>query len=186
MQCWSSRAGSQGLFHNWVGTAVYVGRMACLRCTAAQSTSSTMLAQLLLAPSSNCCCCLRSDTAWAKVFYAPAPNTGWTLHADMFSSWWGCRFAVLWSEHPSRWPQWLLATVLTSFLPKNVLHDKNFPCAASQDRRGSRRRCVERHRDVCESSLCLGCSFTSHSVVNCTFGKCYMRVLEFEQQQKQN
>lgn len=41
----------------------------------------------LLAPSSDCCSCLRSDTAWAKAFCTPAPNTGWILHAALFSSW---------------------------------------------------------------------------------------------------
>lgn len=184
MQCWSSRAGSQVLFHNWVGTAVLVGRMACLRRTAAQSTSSTMLAQLSLAPSSYCCCCLRllGQTQPGQRSFTPQPQILGELCMQMCSAWlvvrWGCRVFVLWSERPSRWPQWLLATVLASFLPKNVLHDKSFPCVASQDRKGSRRRCLERHWDVCESTLHgLGCGFTSHPTVNCTLRKCCKRVV---------
>lgn len=193
MQCWSSRAGSQGLFHNWVGAAVYVGRMACLRCTAAQSTSSTMLAQLSLAPSSYCCCCLRllGQTQPGQRSFMPQPQILSELCMQLCSAWlvarWGCWFVVLWSEHPSRWSQWLLATVLTSFLPKNALHDKNFPCATGQHRRGSGRRCLERHWDVCESTLpSLECSFTSLPIENCTLRKCYMRMVEFDQLQKQN
>lgn len=71
------------------------------------------------------------------------------------------------------WP-----TVLNSFLPINVLHDKTFPYAKSQEGRGRERRCLERCRDICESTCHdTGCDFTSHATVNSILRKCHTGVV---------
>lgn len=85
--------------------------------------------------------------------------------------------------HNGSWPQSSLPSC-----PRMSSMTKTFHVLLARIREEEWER-VWRHWDVCESTLHgLSCSFTSHSTVcswtncNCTLRKCYIRMVEFEQQ----
>lgn len=153
---------------------MYVGRIACLRRNAVQSTSSTLLAQPMPAP------CYGWHCLWFPGQMQCRQRSWATSPKEWVNS--ACRCAELGQLHVAvvswlpfdvnvqargcngSWPMFL-----ASFLPINVLHDKTFPCATEWEGRGRGRRCLERCRDGWESALHgPGCNFTSCSAVNYT------------------
>lgn len=194
MQRWSSRAGSQVLFHNWVGTAVYVGRMAFLRCTAAQSTSSTMLAQL----------CWHHPPIAAVVWGSrvrhslgrgllPLSPKCWVNSARRYVQLGWLHFGVVGlvsfevnvqtGGHNGSWPQSLLPSC-----PRMSSMTKSFHVLLARigEEAGEG---VWGDTGMFVSPLSMAWVVTSPPIqlwINCTLRKCCVRVVELEQQQKQN
>lgn len=106
--------------------------------------------------------------AQAKVLYPITPKSGRTLCADMHDLV-GCTLGLLVGCPLRRTSKQVVAMAFASFLPMSVLHDKTFPYTAGQEGRGKGRRCLERYRNIYESTVYdLGCDFISHSPVSYT------------------